>query len=520
MGRNVIKAAGLLLLINTCVKLLGFVREMAMAGVFGASALTDAYQVAYTLPYFFQTVLGYAFVSAVLPLLSRCWQEQGDNRVACRLGSTLINISAAGMLAVSAAGVLAARLLVWLTAPDLDQATAALATELTRIIFPSVVFMSVAMVISGILNCRYRFIAAALGPGVTSLSVIAATAWLSKGDITVVAWGTLAGFVGFFLLTLADLPRTGFRYSFSWELKNPEIRRVLLDILPIVLGLAVTQIYTIVNRIFASSLDAGSIAVLNYAGKVMNMPLGVFVAALITASFPLLAEQARQMEVSALAAVVRKNLAMIWLVALPAALGLGLLSQPIIQLLFEGGQFTPADTVETGLALTMMSPSVLFLGVSMLLIRVYYAMGDVKTPLLTGGISIAIHVLMSFLCLRWFGDAAGLGFANSVAAAVNAGLLWYMLRNQIVISEASYNRELKVITLTFLILAVLIRLLSRFIIVDQGKLMLLLTLLAVIGGTVIVYFAVLKLLRSQSLADIRSAFRRRSKDGGASGKLK
>ena len=507
MGKNIIRAAGSLLLINSFVKLLGFVREMVMAGSFGASALADAYQVAYTLPYFFQTVLGYAFVSAVLPLLSRCWRQEGDNSQACRLGSTLINVSAALMLLLSLAGVLAARLLVWLTAPELPPATAGLAVSLTRIIFPSVVFMSVGMVISGILNSRYRFTAAALAPGVTSLAVIIAAAWLAKGNISLVAWGTLIGFVGFFLLTLADLPRTGFKYSFAWDLANPEIKRVLLDILPIVLGLAVTQIYTIINRIFASALPEGSIAVLNYAGKVMNLPLGVFVAAIITASFPLLAEKAGQVDQAALALAVRKNLAMICLITLPASLGLGLLSQPIIRLLFEGGQFTPAATLETGQALTMMSACVLFLGVSMLLIRVYYALGDVKTPLVTGAVSIVMNVLMSFLCLRWFGDAAGLGFANSAAAAVNAGLLWYGLRRRIILSEAVYEREVNVLVLSSALLTVLLWLLKDFVILDQGKALLALTLLGVIALAAAVYFAALWLLKSQSLKEIGAAFR-------------
>lgn len=511
MDKNIIRAAGGLLIINAGVKVLGFVREMVMAGCFGASHLVDAYQVAYALPYFLQTILGYAFVSAVLPLLSRCWVEEGDNSEACRLGSTLLNISAAAMLAVSLLGVVLARLLVWLTAPSLDQPTAELATMLTRIIFPSVVFMSLGMVISGILNCRYRFTAAALAPAMVSLGVIVAAAWLADGNIAVVAWGTLAGFVGFFLLTLADLPRTGFKYIFCWDLRRPEIKQVLLDLAPIVLGLAVTQIYSIINRIFASALEVGSISVLNYANKVMNMPLGVFVAAIITASFPLLAEKARQIDGEQLSATVRKNVAMIVLIALPCTLGLMLLARPIIQLLFEGGLFTAADTLNTSLTLIMMSPCVLFLGVSMLLIRVYYALGDVKTPLLTGAVSIAVNVLASLLALRWFGDAAGLGFANSLAAVANAGLLWLMLRQRIRFAEAVLARELKVIVLAALVMALLTRLLTPIIVVDQGKLLLAVTLLAVIAAAVISFFALLALLRSQSLKELRQALKGRKK---------
>ena len=508
MAKNIVKATGLLLLINLCVKILGFIREMVIANGFGVSAFTDAYFTAYTIPYILQSVLGYAFVSAVLPLLTKYWQQDNGVVEASRLGSTLINIMAGGMVFLCVLGVAGAPLLVWLTAPSLEPGTAALAAELTRIIFPSVLFMSTGMVISGILNSCYRFSAAALAPGLASLSIVVAGLF-ANGNIHVVAWGTLIGFVLFFLLAAADLSRTQFKYSFNWDLRHPEIRRVIWDILPIVLGLAVNQIYTLVNRIFASGLTEGSISALNYANKLLNMPLGVFVSAIVVVAFPMLAEKATLADKEPLHQSIRSGLSMVLLVALPSALGLMLLDKPIIQLLFQSGEFDAAATMVTSKALFTMGPGLIFLGISMILIRVFYALGDVKTPLLLGAISIAVNVLASLIFAKMMG-AAGLGLANTLAAAANALLMWVVLGKRLRFGrEAAFRRDMFVIAVSSLVMCVPILFLERIIPLEQGKGLMVLFILAIIGIGVIVYYLSLRLLKAQALREILSGIRRK-----------
>lgn len=510
MAKNMFKAAGLLLLINGCVKVLGFVREMVIADGFGASAYTDAYLAAYTLPYFLQSVLGYAFVSAVLPALSRYWKEDGDNREACRIGSTLINVVAAGMLLISFLGMIASPLLVWLTAPELPADTAALAADLAVIIFPSALFMSVGMVISGILNSRYRFVAAAVAPGLSSIAIILSAGVFAHGRIEVVAWGTLVGFVAFFLITLADLPKTGFRYTFSWDLKHPAVRGVLKDILPIILGLAVNQIYTIVNRIFASGLAEGSISALNYANKLINLPQGVFVAAIITVAFPALAEHAAAKDMTELRATVKRGLSMILLVALPAACGLMLLDTPIIQLLFERGEFDAEATRITAIALMWMCPGLVFQSATMLLVRVYYARENVRLPLLASGISVLVNILLSFLFTPLL-DHGALGLANSGAAAVNALLLWYFLERSIGFTDSRCLRELGRICLASLIMCLPVFACAALIRGPLQHVSLVVTLAAAIGLAVVIYFAALKILGSVTLGELLSGIKRKSR---------
>ncbi|MDO4732142.1 MAG: murein biosynthesis integral membrane protein MurJ [Bacillota bacterium] len=497
--KNMLKTAAWILLINCCVKVLGFVREMVIADGFGASFLSDAYLAAYTLPYFFQSVLGFAFVSAVLPMLSQYWQEGGDNREAYRLGSSLINLVAIGMLVLSLIGVLASPLLIWLTAPELPGETAALAGEMARIMFPSTLFMSVGMVISGILNSCYRFTAAALAPGVAALSIIIATLFFAQGNIQVVAWGTLIGYIAFFGLTAADLKRSGFKYSFSWELRHPAVKRVLADLPPIVLGLAVNQIYTIVNRIFASGLAEGSISVLNYANKLINLPLGIFVSAIITAAFPALAEQAQQKDKSELKKTISGGLSMILLISIPATCGIMMLDEPVVRLLFQSGQFGAEETASTAYALLTMCPGLVFLAITMLLVRVYYAIGDARTPLYTGAVSIAANVLLSLLLVDPMGHG-GLGLANTLAAAVNSLLLWLLLEHRLHFSRSNgLLRDILLFLCASLIMCVPVFFCAPWVAAAGNKLQLLLRLIPVVGGSVILYGGVLLLFRVNSL---------------------
>lgn len=496
MTKNVVKATGVLLLINVCVKLLSFLREMVIANGFGASAASDAYLVAFTFPNFFQSILGYAFVSAALPVINSAWQQEDGGEEAFRIGSSLLNVTALVMTVLVVLGMLFAPSLVWLFAPRFSPETAALAAGLTRIIMPSLLFAAVAMMMSAILNSRYRFAAAAIGPGAASACIILATLFLARGDIRVVALGTVGGYLAFMLLLGADLPRAGFRYRPVCDLSHPQVRRVLRSMFPILLGLAVTQCYTIINRIFASGMAEGSISALNYANKVMNLPISLFVVAVITAVFPKMAEEASQSDRVALGRSLSRALAMISLLTVPATVGLLLLDQPIVELLFQRGSFDAKATRMTADALAAMGPAMIFLGASMLMLRVFYASGQVKTPLWVGCVSIAVNVLVSLVLIGPLGHV-GLAWANSAAAAVNAGLLAFLLQRRLGYIDSYLRRSLGQVVAATLVMGLVLAAVLRLLPLAS----LLLRVAAAIAAAVAVYFTALRLCRCQLLSD-------------------
>ena len=325
----------------------------------------------------------------------------------------------------------------------------------------------------------------------------------------VVAWGTLLGFVAFFLINVMDLPKTGFRYTFSWDLHHPAVKGVLRDIIPIVLGLAVSQIYTILNRIFASGLTEGSISALNYANKLINLPQGIFVAAIVTVAFPALAEYASRTDHTELRTSVRQGLTMIFLIALPAACGLMLLDTPIIQLLFQRGEFDAEATRITAYALFWMCPGLVFQSITMLLVRVYYALNDIKTPLLAGAISIAANALVSWAFIPLM-DHGTLGLANSLAAGVNALVLWLCLEKRIHFAQGKLRRELLVIVVASFFMSIVVYVAGKLCVWAQTNLILAGVLFAVIILAILVYVICLKLLHSVSLTELVNGFKVKS----------
>ncbi|MFY9174117.1 MAG: murein biosynthesis integral membrane protein MurJ [Peptococcia bacterium] len=414
MSKSIARAAFVIMIMNIVSRLLGFGRETVIAYEYGATFLTDAYLVAYTIPYFLQSVLGLALVSSIVPVITR-HLVKGDEEEAWKIASITMNWTVLFMSILTVLGMAGAWFLVKLTAPGFDQTTAQLATRLTLIMFPSVIFMGAGMLITGILNARKSFAVPAFAPAFSALIIILAVLTVGYLGIEYLAWGTLASFLGSLLIQLPSLKRVGFKYKWAWSLAHPEVKGIFLNLLPIFIGTAVNQIYLAINRIFASGLAEGSISALNYAGKLMNMPMGIFALAISTAIFPTLSEQAVGNNKDALAGTLLKGLRMVLLVTLPSAAGLMALRYPVVKLLFERGVFDAIATQMTADSLFYFCIGMFAMAGNMVLTRAYYAVGDVKTPLYLGLISIGVNVAASFAFIPLLGHS-GLALANSLAS--------------------------------------------------------------------------------------------------------
>lgn len=429
MGKNntIARATGVVLLMNLISRVLGFGRDAAIAGQYGASAASDAYWVAYTIPFFLQAIFGVAFVSVMVPIFvpylnaehrDEGWQVVGG----------IFNLTAVLLLVVTVLGYAAAPWLVRLTAPGFEGELFQLTTDLTRVMFPSILFMGLGMLITGILNADKVFAVPAFAPGAANIVIIAAViVFGATRGIFAVAWGTVAGFIVFLLVQLPKLKQLGFKYYPGFNLGHPAVRRFATSVWAVVLGLSVNQIYLALNRVFASGLEAGSISALNYAYRLMTLPLGIFVAAVATAIFPAMSQYAADGQRQRMADTLLKGLRMVLLVSLPAAVGLAALNVPLVKLLFERGAFGAGDTLLTGESLLYFALGLPALGINLVATRAYYALDDVRTPVITGMISVAVNVLLSVVLLAPL-QAAGLALADTLAAVANAALMLYFLQ--------------------------------------------------------------------------------------------
>lgn len=425
-GETVARAAVVIMVVTLVSRLLGFVRDAAIAAAFGATGATDAYLVAYTLPNSLQAVLGVAFVTVIVPVVT-AYLVRGQREEGWHVASAVLNWTGLVLAVMTAVGMGLAPWMVRLIAPGFTPEEVLFTTHLTRIMFPSIIFMGTGMFISGILNAGRFFTVPAMATGVANVVIILAVLALGPHFyMEGVAWGTLAGFVGFLLVQLPNLKAMGFRYFFTFDRKHPAVRRVALLIGPVFLAVSVNQVYLAMNRFFASGLERGLITALDLGNRALNLP-GIFVYAVYTATFPALAEQVVRRDREGLTRTLNQGLGMMLLAIIPASVGMMVLREPVVSLLYQRGAFDQQATWATATALLYFLVGFPAQAANQVLNRTFYAMEDAGTPVKVGLVSVLLNAGLSLALLPGMGHG-GLALSNSLATIANTVLLLLALR--------------------------------------------------------------------------------------------
>ncbi|SHK77476.1 murein biosynthesis integral membrane protein MurJ [Desulforamulus aeronauticus] len=429
-GKMIARATLVVAVINLLSRILGFVREQVIAYMFGATATTDAYVVAFNIPNaVFAIVIG-ALATVVVPVFSE-YAAKGQKDEAWRLFNTVVTLVIIIFSLVTVAGFFAAPWLVKLTAPGLNAEVSILATRLTVIMLPILVFYGLSTVFQGLLNANQVFGIPALSVSITNITIIVSALTLGgMYGIDGLAAGTVLGFVLAAFMQIPKLRQVGFRYKFSIDWSHPGVKKVLYLVGPVAIGTSLNQIYLIIDRILASGLLEGSISALNYANRIILMPITFFVLAIGTAFYPTITTLAAQGKQQELAETVLRAIRMVILFALPAGIGLMVLSTPIIKLLFEHGQFTPQATEMTALALMFYSIGLVGQAANVILTRAFYAQQDTRTPVKLMAVTVAVNLAFSLLLLGPL-KHGGLALANSIASLINTAMLTYFLNKKI-----------------------------------------------------------------------------------------
>lgn len=432
--RQVMSALGSIGAATLASRVLGFVRDMVVALVFGAGPVTDAFFVAFRIPNILRRLLAEGALStAIVPVFT----EYSATRTAAEFDKMLRAVTAAALLALgvtTAVGIVAAPWILRVIAPGFaaDPAQADLAVFLTRVMFPYLVLVGLAALGMGALNAHGRFFAAALGPAVLNLGMIGAVLLLAsrvEPPILALALGVLVGGVGQLLVQLPSLHRCGLLVGPSSDFHHPALGRVSRLLMPAVFGLAAVQVTVFLNTLLASLLPAGSISFLYYADRVMEFPLGVFGIALASASLPAMSRQAATGDTRGLVGTLNFTLRLALYIALPATVGLVLLGEPIVRVLFERGRFGPADTLATTQALVGYAVGLVGFSASRIAAQAFYAVGEAGIAVKLGLLSVAANVLAALALMRPLGHG-GLALASSIGAYVNVALLLWIARRR------------------------------------------------------------------------------------------
>lgn len=437
---SLIKSASIVSLLTFASRITGLVRELLIASTFGASAMTDAFNVAFRIPNFFRRLFGEgAFSQAFVPVLAATRAKHGPEATKLLI-DRVATVLAWVLLVTCVVGVLGSPLLVWAMASGLQQNPRGfdVAVVMTRWMFPYIGFMSLVALAAGVLNTWKRFAVPAVTPVLLNVSMIGA-AWLggpwfrSIGlePIYALCFGVLFGGVMQLTVQWLALRRMGMMPRIAWRWgditaawRDSGTRNVALLMVPALLGVSVAQISTLINTQIASHLPSGSVSWLTYADRLMEFPTALLGVALGVVLMPQLAAASAASDTQKYSSLLDWGLRIVVLLSVPCSIGLLLFAQPLVAVLYHYGAFTALDVQQTTVALMGWGAGLVGIVAIKVLAPGYYASQDIKTPVRIAVAVLVITQLLNVVLVPQF-KHAGLSLAISLGAVINA--LWLLI---------------------------------------------------------------------------------------------
>ncbi len=460
---SVARSAGIVSIAVMFSRILGLVREMVFANFFGAGILNDAFQVAFRIPNVLRDLFAEGALSAAFVKVFTDYQILKSEEEAWKLASLVLNALIVILSIITIIGIIFSPQIVGLIADGFSPEKAALATLLTRIMFPYILFVAMAALAMGVLNTKGNFGVPASASTVFNIVSIflglGIAYWLSGGGweksgktefpsdaaqwaIIGMSIGTLIAGLSQFLMQVPSLLRIGFRFSPILSFADEGVRKVGRLMAPAIIGTSAVQINVLVNTYFVTDINGG-VSWLGYAFRLMQFPIGVFGVAIGTASIPVLSRMASQKNFGEFRNTLANSIKLVFLLTLPSACGLVVLGEPIIRLIYERGAFTAADVPMTAYALAAYSVGLTGYAAIKILSPAFYALDDAKIPMIIGVCSIAVNFVACYFFMELFSNYGvspeypdgyghiGVALATSCVALVNFFALALMMKKRI-----------------------------------------------------------------------------------------
>lgn len=463
--KSVARSAGIVSIAVMFSRIMGLVREQVFAYYFGAGFLNDAYQVAFRIPNVLRDLFAEGALSAAFVKVFTDYQINKTEKEAWRLAALVMNALAVVLSVITIIGIIFSDKFVNLIADGFTPEKAALATTLTQIMFPFILFVALAAVAMGVLNTKGIFgVPASASTVFNIVSIVLGLAfayWLSGGGweksidknlvpseraqwaIIGMAIGTLIGGAAQFLMQIPSLLKVGFRFSAAISFTDEGVKRVMKLMTPAILGTSAVQINVMVNTFFVSGIEGG-VSWLQYAFRLMQFPIGLFGVAVGTASVPVLSRLASEGKIVDFRNTLAESLGLVFLMTLPSACGLIVLGEPIIRLLYShGGAFTEADVPMTAWALTGYAIGLTGYAAIKVLSPAFYALNNAKVPMIVALLSILVNAVASYSFRNFLAGFAisernpyglahvGVALSTSSVALVNFLILFIVMRYKI-----------------------------------------------------------------------------------------
>lgn len=432
--QSLLRSTSIVSLMTFLSRMMGFIRDMLVAQLFGAGAGMDAFLVAFRIPNFMRRLFAEgAFSQAFVPVLAEYQKVKSPFEVRVFLSRIAGSLSAV-LTIVTVIGVIATPVIVYIFAPGFrdDASRFPLAVSMLRVTFPYLMLVSLTAMSGAILNTYGYFAVPSFTPVLLNVCMIAAAVYLSPyftTPIEALAFGVLAAGVAQLLFQVPFLYHRRLLVKPSIGFHDPGVRRVLKLMLPALFGVSIAQINLMIDTMFASFLKVGSVSWLYYTDRLTDFPLGIFGAAIATVILPHLSRQNALHSVTQFSRAVDWGLRMLLLVGVPSAVALCIFSMPMIAGCFAYGKFDAIDVLQTQRSLITLGLGVPAFMMVKILASAFYARQDIKTPVKVGVYAMIVNSLLCAVFILPLAHA-GLALASSLAAYVNCAALYILLRRK------------------------------------------------------------------------------------------
>jgi putative peptidoglycan lipid II flippase len=433
------KAAGIVGLAVLCSRVLGLAREMIFLGLFG-SRLMDAFTMAFRIPNLLRDLFAEGALStAFVTTFSKTTTLSGD-QAAWRLANKVATLAVIVLSGITILGVVSSHWLVAVMAPGFDPDKAALTITLAQVMYPFILLVSLAALVMGMLNAKNVFGVPAMASSFFNLgSIISGVLlgwWLDSNfgprAMMGLAIGTLIGGALQFAVQLPALRRVGYVFHPDFQWRDPGVKQILRLMGPSVIAAATTQVNVLINSVFASDLGDGPTFWLSAAFRLMQLPLGLFGVALGTVALPLLARMAATGNMVTFRTELAHGMRLGFLLTIPSTIGLIMLAEPIMSLLYQHGKGTPHDAMEAAGALRFYALGLSGYAALKVLVNAFYAVDRRKTPMVISLIAVALNLVLNWIFTFHLGwGHRGLALSTSCIATSNFLLLYVLMRGHL-----------------------------------------------------------------------------------------
>lgn len=511
--RNAVQTAILMMILTLASKTIGFVRELVMANFFGTSYVVDVYVMAYSITSVLFGGLIAAISTAYMPIFSRISEESGEEE-GNRFTNQIINLLFIITIIIALTGLLFSDQVIKIFANNFDGERAALGSFYIKILFSYIIFSSTSMILEAYLQYKGTFLPQIISGYFVSISMIIGIIVSAYMNYYYLAFGTLIGYMlrGIAIARIAK--KRGYKYRKDFKVGN-NVKDIVRLSLPVFVGSYMTYINLFIDKSLASGLREGSIAALNYSSILNTMIIGITISILSTIIYPKLTQANSLEQYDRFNELVKSAINIILIIGIPCSLGAMLYSNQIVQIVYERGAFNTAATSMTGSAFMFYASGMLFMAINDFIIRVYYSMRDMKTPMIFGAISVIINIVLNLILVQTM-QHNGLALATSVSAMCNMVLLCIGIKKKYFFIEMieSKNKVIKIliasvcsIGASYIIYILILEKLNEFFFMRMAQL----GIAVIVAG--IIYLCMLQFFKIEELKLIKQIFIRRKSDG-------